>query len=155
MHLLTGKTISAKLSTGEASRGTWTGCHKQRNEGIKSRVANFMFFIAYGWGFMKLHHRTTSINGETIKTYIVQHFPSMLEIHPAQRLKYSFGVVIYQRTAFRQKRLWKLLNATYSKHLQNLRTLNLIENVFNNIRAKISKESNEKRHSKNNIWKAL
>ena len=75
----------------------------------------------------------------------------MLEIHPAQRLKYSFGVVIYQRTAFRQKRLWKLLDATYSKHLQNLRTLNLIENVFNNIRAKISKESNEKRHSKTNI----
>ena len=48
-----------------------------------------MFFIAYGWRFVKSHHYTGSIDGEALKIFIQDHFPSMLKNAPKPKCKIS------------------------------------------------------------------
>ena len=55
---------------------------KRKEEGINGRVAKFISFIAYSWGFTRSHHYTRSIDDGTFEAFIQEHFSSMLKNSP-------------------------------------------------------------------------
>ena len=79
-----------------------------------------------GWGFVKSHHYTRSIEGEIFKVIIQEHFLSMLKNSPKAK-----GKVFPQEGDLSQNKVLAkdetkkrtLLDAAYSKYLQKYQNI--------------------------------
>ena len=105
---------------------------KGKKEGVAGRVARFMCSISYGRGFTKCHRYTGSINGETCREFILEHFRLCLKIPLTRGGSYSSKMEILPKIVPWLERRWMQLGAAYSKSLRDhqiltqLKTLSII-----------------------------
>ena len=78
---------------------------KDKKEGVNGRVVKFMGAIAYGRRFIKCYHYTASIDGETCKAFIKEHFPLMFENspNPNGKLFFQYGDPSHNSALARKK----------------------------------------------------
>ena len=114
---------------------------KGKKEGVAGRVARFMCSISYGRGFTKCHRYTGSINGETCREFILEHFPSMFEDSPNSRGKLFLQDGDPSQNSALAREAMDAVGCRLFKIPARSPDLNPIENAFNNIRKKINKDA--------------
>ena len=107
-----------------------------------------MCAMVYNRGFIKCHHYTGSIDGETWKAFTEEHFPLMFQNLPNAKGKLFSQNGDPSQNSTLTKEAMDTVGCQLLKISPRSTDLNPVGNVLNNIRTKISKKAIEKNINK-------
>ena len=149
----TNPTVSARTSRTRTwmRKGDSLARHctaKGKKEGVQGRTASFMCAISYNRGFIGCHQYRGPVNGDTCRDFIETRFPEMFEASSNSKGKLFLQDGCPSQNSAVAKEAMDSVGCRLFKIPARSPDLNPIENVFHNIRKKLSKDALEQKIEK-------